>query len=110
MPELCWLFNDMQPLIYAGVSPSQLGNNSGVLLEFTLAWFQHSEVFMDHSVLSLDYVWVVFPVMIIVTPISDGDGKWGLAGRGRPAGSGQDLLERRTGSVSTDTHWAQTEV
>lgn len=36
--------------------PLQLGNNLGVLLEFTLAWFQHSEVFMGHSVLSLDYV------------------------------------------------------
>lgn len=36
--------------------PLQLGNNLGVLLEFTLACFQHSEVFMDHSVLSLDYV------------------------------------------------------
>ena len=67
-PEFCWLFNDTHSLIYAVVSSLQLGYNSWVLLEFMLAWFQHSEVFMDLSVLSLDYVWVVFPVMITVTP------------------------------------------
>lgn len=74
------------------------------------ACFQHSEVFMDHTVLRLDYVWVVFIVMITVTPISDGDGKWGLASWRRSGGSGQDLLERRTRPVPTDTNWAQTEV
>lgn len=51
----------------ASVSQLQLGNNSGVSLEFILDCFQHAEVFMDHSVLSLDYVWVVLPVMITVT-------------------------------------------
>lgn len=42
-------------VIYVAVSMSQPGNNSVVLLELTVAWFQHSEVFMDHSVLSVDY-------------------------------------------------------
>lgn len=37
-PEFCWLFNDTQSLIYAVVSSLQLGYNSWVLLEFTLAW------------------------------------------------------------------------
>lgn len=65
---------------------------------------------MEHNGLTLDNVWDVVPAMTVATPFSDGDGKWRLAGRGRPAGSGQDLLERRTGSVPIDAHWPQTEV
>lgn len=107
LPEFCWLFNDVDLCRCVLLQPD---NNSEVLLELGLARLQPSDTFMDHSVLNLDYVWVLFTVMIIVAPISDGDGKWGLAGRRRPAGSGQDLLEWRTGPVQTDTNWAQTEV
>ena len=47
---------------------------------------------------------------VCFSPLPDGDGEWGLAGGWRPAGSGPDLLERRTGPVPTDSHLAQTEV
>lgn len=109
-PEFCWLFNDTQSLIYAVVSSLQLGYNSWVLLEFTLAWFQHGEVFMDPSVLRSGLCLSCVPCHDHCDFFSDGDGKWGLACRGGPAGPGQDPLEWWTGSVPTDTHWAETEV
>lgn len=87
----------------------QLGNNSGVYLNSP--WSGSNRVrLLKSGVLNLVYVCVAFIVTITVAPISDGDGKRGLASRWWPAGSGQDLLEWRSRPIPTDTHWAQTEV
>lgn len=87
----------------------QLGNNWGVYLNSP--WSGSNRVrLLKSGVLNLVYVCVAFTVTITVAPISDGDGKRGLAGRWWPAGSGQDLLEWRSRPIPTDTHWAQTEV
>lgn len=65
----------------------QLGNNWGVYLNSP--WSGSNRVrLLKSGVLNLVYVCVAFTVTITVAPISDGDGKRGLAGRWWPAGSG----------------------